>query len=109
MAVRLFASSACGPCLLALVLLRVPAWTVSLCILWTSYMRSPSGFCATLAAMANARDVISIYHNGSVLRTLLYSLPRLAPWVTLAVRADARDVVYPYIYLLQPPRPVLHD
>ena len=53
-------SSACGPCLLALVLLRVPAWTVSLCILWTFYMCSPSGLCATLAAMANARDVISI-------------------------------------------------
>ena len=47
--------------MLALVLLRVPAWTVSLCILWTSYICSPSGLCATLAAMANARDVISIY------------------------------------------------
>ena len=57
----LFASSACGPCLLALVLLRVPAWTLSLCILWTLYICSPSGLCATLAAMANARDVISIY------------------------------------------------
>ena len=60
----LFASSACGPCLLALVLLRVPAWTVSLCILWTSYMSSPSGLCATLAAMVSARDVISIYTQG---------------------------------------------
>ena len=57
----LFASSACRPCLLALVLLRVPAWTVSMCILWTSYICSPSGLCATLAAMADARDVISIY------------------------------------------------
>ena len=28
---------------------------------WISYMCSPSGLCATLAAMANARDVISIY------------------------------------------------
>ena len=59
-------TSACGPCLLALVLLRVPAWTVSLCILWTSYMCSPSGLCATWAAMANARDVISIYLSGGL-------------------------------------------
>ena len=28
---------------------------------WTSYICSPSGLCATLAAMADARDVISIY------------------------------------------------
>ena len=56
-----FASSACGPCLLAPVLLRVPAWLLPCAFHWTSYLCSPSGLCATLAAMANARDVISIY------------------------------------------------
>ena len=56
-----FASSACGPCLLALVLLRVPAWLLPCAFHWTSYLCSPAGLCATLAAVANARDVISIY------------------------------------------------
>ena len=57
----LFASSACGPCLLALILLRVPAWLLPCAFHWTSYMCPPFGLCAPLAAMANARDVISIY------------------------------------------------
>ena len=48
------------PCLLALVLLRVPAWLCPGAFHWTSCMCSPSGLCATLAAMANARDM-SIY------------------------------------------------
>ena len=51
-----FASSVCGPCLLALVLLCVPAWLCPCAFHWTSYMCSPSGLCATLAAMANARE-----------------------------------------------------
>ena len=56
----LLASNVCGPWLLALVLLRVPAWLCPCAFHWTAYKCSPSGLCATLAAMANARDVISI-------------------------------------------------
>ena len=63
-------------CLLALVLLRVPAWLLPCAFHWTSYLCSPSGLCATLAAMANARerererdrDVISIYLHSAVSR-----------------------------------------
>ena len=32
------------------------------------YLCSPSGLCATLAAIANARDVISIYLSGQACR-----------------------------------------
>ena len=56
----------------SLVLLRVPAWLSPCVFHWISYMSSPSGLCATLAAMANAREGISIY-----LYIYLISLHRL--------------------------------
>ena len=62
----LFASNVCGPCLLALVLLRLPAWLCPCAFLWPSYMRSPSGLWATLAAMANARDALSLSQSLSL-------------------------------------------
>ena len=90
----LLAPNVCGPCWLPPVLLRVPAWLCPCAFHWTSYMYSPSGLGATLAAMARLH-----------LFQPVWLTVWLLPITSIVLRVNGRDVISTYLSLSSPSLP----